>query len=609
MNTTRVKLVLDIVMGTVVPILILNNLNEHLGTVGAYVAAALVPAAWVLIDLFFITKRFNFITSYIGASAIMSGLLTFWFVDGIRFAVKDSFGSILTVMVFGGSLIVGRPMMHYFFAQALYATSPRQVALLKGLFEEPTVSRAIRNGTILILGINVAAVIANFLLNLRIVTADFGTTLFNQQVAQVNAVTRIALSIPGFLGLAIAIVLIRRAITHYLPEEEDEESDLWDLLELRAADNDAHPRTPNTSRHGRGAVSGFSGNVLIVGAGAAGLTAGHFLSQQQVSFQVLEATSRYGGRMKKTDSFADFPIPLGAEWLTADADIFDTIVNDDSVAVAVRTTGYTEAERIGLWKNNTLSMHALDSFRDRKFVHGTWFDFFERYVVPSVARHIVYNAAVRTIDYTDDTVIVRTQDAEYTADAVIVTAPLPVIRTGLIEFVPPLPRHKLQAVKRAVVWDGMKVFLEFSEKFYPAYTDLSVTPKRSGHVTYFDAAYGQQTDRNILGLFAVGNAAQRYMSLSDGDLKRYILRELDSIFSNKATPSYLNHIVQNWSDEPYIQGAYLNDYEDWKRVRTLSEPVANRIYFAGDAYTSGNDWGNVHDAARAARRAVRAITH
>ena len=81
------KLFLDILMGSVIPILILNNLNERLGTEITYVVAALVPVAWVLIDSLFITKRFNFITSYVGAFAIMRGLLAFWFVDGIQFAL------------------------------------------------------------------------------------------------------------------------------------------------------------------------------------------------------------------------------------------------------------------------------------------------------------------------------------------------------------------------------------------------------------------------------------------------------------------------------------------------------------------------------------------
>ena len=601
MNNSRVKLTLDIVMGTVVPVFILSTLNEELGTLGVYVAASLVPVGWVFVDLLFITKRFNFITSYIGISAIISGFLTFWFVDGVWFAIKDSFGFAFTVIVFGGSIVVGKPMMYLFSAQALNPTTLRRETLLRQLFEQPSVSRALFTGTLLIFGINVVASIANFLLNLWIVVADFGTILFNQQVAQVNAITRIALSIPGFIGLAVAILLFRRAVTRSLPEDDDE-SDLWDLLERGAA-----PQTDRFSDPSGGDVRRFSGNVLIIGAGAAGLAAGHLLSQQKVSFQILEASSRYGGRMRKTDTFADFPIPLGAEWLTTDASVFETIVNDPSVDVKVATTGYKEDDRIGFWKNGALSFDTLGAFGDRKFIDGAWFDFFEKYIVPSVAGHIFYDAAVQTVDYSGDAVVVRTRDAKYTADKVIVTVPLPVLQTGDIEFIPLLPKHKRKALDKAVVWDGIKVFLEFSERFYPAYTDFILTPRTSGHITYFDATYGQHTKRNILGLFAAGQPAQSYLSLHGEALKHYILQELDKIFSGKATPRYINHIVQNWSEEPYARGVYLNDYANWKTVRTLSEPVADTIYFAGDAYTSGDDWGNVHDAASAARKAVQKI--
>lgn len=234
------KLVLDIVMGAVVPILILNNLNEQLGTVATYVVAACVPVAWVFIDLFFITKRFNFITSYVGASAIVSGLLAFWFVDGIQFAFKDSVGSIITVVVFGGSIIVSKPIMYYFLVQGLNPNSPKQEKSLKALLEEPKISRAIVTGTIIVLIVNLLTGVANFFLNLQIVVADFGTAMFNEQVAQVNAITRIALTIPEFIGLGIAIVLIRRAMLYYLPDDEDDEDydedddedyDFWDLLE------------------------------------------------------------------------------------------------------------------------------------------------------------------------------------------------------------------------------------------------------------------------------------------------------------------------------------------------------------------------------------------
>ncbi|MEM8809001.1 MAG: VC0807 family protein [Cyanobacteria bacterium P01_G01_bin.38] len=236
------KLVLDIAMGAVIPILILNNLNQQLGTTNTYIFAALVPVAWVFIDLVFITKRFNFITSYIGAFAIGRGLLAFWFVDGIQFAFKDSVGALFTVLVFGGSIVIRKPMVQYFLVQGLNPTSPQQEKSLKALLKESRVYRALVKGTKIVLVVNLLTGGANFFLNLQIVVADFGTVMFNQQVAQVNAITRIALTIPEFIGIGLAAVSIRRAMFYYLPKEhgkEQDESDFWELLQLREAQKTA----------------------------------------------------------------------------------------------------------------------------------------------------------------------------------------------------------------------------------------------------------------------------------------------------------------------------------------------------------------------------------
>ena len=165
------KLVLDIVMGSVIPIIILNNLNEQLGTET--------------------TIRFNFITSYVGAFAMLRGLLAFWFVDGLQFAFKDSIGFIFTAMVFGGSMVIRRPIIRYFLIQGLGPSSPEQEKSLKELLRQSRVYRSLFKATKILLMINLVTGVANFLINLQIVVADFGTTMFNQQVAQVNAITHI----------------------------------------------------------------------------------------------------------------------------------------------------------------------------------------------------------------------------------------------------------------------------------------------------------------------------------------------------------------------------------------------------------------------------------
>ncbi|MEM9009530.1 MAG: hypothetical protein AAGE59_39290, partial [Cyanobacteria bacterium P01_F01_bin.86] len=148
----------------------------------------------------------------------------------------DSVSSVFTAAVFGWSIIIRKPIMYYFLMQGLNPNSPRQEKSLKRLLKEARVYRSLVKGTRIVLIITLLTGMANFFLNFQIVVADFGTTAFNQQVAQVNAITRIALTIPEFLGVGIAAMFIRRAMFYYLPKEEDkeqDESDFWDLLKLR----------------------------------------------------------------------------------------------------------------------------------------------------------------------------------------------------------------------------------------------------------------------------------------------------------------------------------------------------------------------------------------
>lgn len=52
-------------------------------------------------------------------------------------------------------------------------------------------------------------------------------------------------------------------------------------------------------------------DVAVIGAGAAGLTAGFLLKEAGQTFRVLEAARIQGGRAKTDTSFADFPLDLG----------------------------------------------------------------------------------------------------------------------------------------------------------------------------------------------------------------------------------------------------------------------------------------------------------
>ena len=355
--------------------------------------------------------------------------------------------------------------------------------------------------------------------------------------------------------------------------------------------------------------------ILIIGAGPAGMSAGYLLEQQGVDFQILEALPTYGGRIKHTRNFTDFPISLGGEWIHVANSILPEIVNDSSISIATQTQAYDlQNDSSGYFNGTFLELDALgnhfgNDFSDLKFVGSSWLDFFETYVLPSIESKITYNMPVTAIDYSADEITVTASGGQtFTANRVIIAVPVKILQNGMINFIPSLPSNKQQAISNINVWSGFKAFFKFTTKFYPTYLSFPNSETPQGQLQYYDAAYAQNTSDNILGLFSTGQPAEVYQSLSGDAQRDYILNELDTVFgSNIASSNYIEHIVQSWNAETYANGAYITAYEDSGLVEILGRSVNNKLYFAGDAYTTGDDWSSVHTAVRSAKRAIEEL--
>lgn len=350
----------------------------------------------------------------------------------------------------------------------------------------------------------------------------------------------------------------------------------------------------------------FSGKVIIVGAGAAGLAAGYLLRRYNIDFQIIEASTVYGVRLKKIEGFADFPIDLGAEWIHTDPKILADIIYNPNSKANIDIITYNP-QTIQTWNNNKLKSHNFISnfYSEWKFKNSTWFDFFDEYIVPTISDRIVLNKPVTEINYQGDKVILTTDNNDtYEADKVLITTPIKTLQNENITFIPSLPNEKKEAINKIFMGDGIKIFVEFKERFYPdmlAFGNIFQALNEEDKFVY-DAAFRKNSNKNILGLFAINEKARIYTQLhSEQEIINQFLAELDEIFNRKASANYVNHIIQNWSNEPFIQGAYSYSFDGNQNsiVAAINEPVLNKIYFAGEALSINNQ-AMVHGACESA---------
>ena len=356
----------------------------------------------------------------------------------------------------------------------------------------------------------------------------------------------------------------------------------------------------------------FSGKVLVIGAGAAGLTAAYALQQNGIEFELLEASDRFGGRVKRIEDFADFPIDLGGEWIHTDLSIFKELVNDPKVDPRIETIKFNP--KVSLVKKNRIKKSWLASlfYSEYKFKNSTWYGFFEKYILPPIADKIVYNSPVKSIDYSGDRIRVQVQNGnQYEADRLILTVPITVLQQNRINFNPAFPNDKKEALDKLKMPDGIKVFIEFSECFYPemllngGLIANEIRDLDEGDRVYYNAAFKKESNRHILGLFSQGKPAKELANApSDEAIIAMVLKELDQYFDGQASKYYLKHVIQNWTKEPYIGGSYTQETNS-SIQSVLRKPISNQLFFAGETYAE--DYSTVHGAAQSAYRAVEQL--
>ncbi|MFQ3352384.1 MAG: monoamine oxidase [Candidatus Marivariicella framensis] len=339
--------------------------------------------------------------------------------------------------------------------------------------------------------------------------------------------------------------------------------------------------------------SEFQGNVIIVGAGAAGLAAAKKLEEKGIGYQILEATDKVGGRIQKNENFADFPIDLGAEWIHEDKSILNYLINQPENEPNIETILY-QPMNVQQVVGNTISQipnqdmidYYADYITEYKFKNTTWYDYIDENFAQNIEQNIIYNSKVTTVDYTGNKVVLTTENGtEYQADKVILTVSVGVLKSNAISFNPPLSLEKTTAIQDVEFLPGFKLFMKFSDQFYP---DVITCETSSGEKTYYDVAYGKESEDHVLGLLSTGTSAEEYYTLGSSDeIVTSVLKELDTYYNGLASQNYVNsYLYKDWSQQAHVQGTWTSDAE--ASSNTLNTSIDDKVYFAGETY---NEYG------------------
>ena len=333
----------------------------------------------------------------------------------------------------------------------------------------------------------------------------------------------------------------------------------------------------------------YSGKVIVIGAGASGLAAANILERNDIDYLILEATDRFGGRLKKDTTLADFPIDLGAEWIHSDPIVLNKIKGVSGTKIEEDLIPY-HLETAAKWNGfevKEVSKSELDfMYRflpEFKFKSSTWYDFVKDHLANSVKEKIQFNSPVKSIDYTSDQVIVKTVDGNiYEADRVLVTVSVGVLKSETIHFMPALDVKKQKALASVKFRPGLKVALKFSDSFYH---NVIGCKSNSGERVYYDIAFGKETESHVLGFLCTGEDSNEYLGYSsDEALLQVLIKELDQMYEGRATELFTGEFrIEKWSEYKFIRGTWTQAFEENpNHLSHLNRPLEDKVFFAGE---------------------------
>ena len=383
-------------------------------------------------------------------------------------------------------------------------------------------------------------------------------------------------------------------------------------------------------------------DVIIVGAGLAGLTAAKQLIKAGRTVLVLEAQDHIGGRAATDTKTFSVPIDLGAAWFhgvktnplpaVADGMGFHRVASElegpifigDRRATAAETKAceattekfeaalkaLTDANKDpaisevlpknapcrDLVGDNFARFESAAELEDTSTIDTALFgtdpdDLLKEGMGTFVAAYgkdvpVRLNSMVTKVAHVGQDVVVDLATGEHvTGRRVLITVSTGVLAAGKIAFAPPLPQWKLDAIKALPMGVMDKVVMEFKSNVFTRTPDnawvLWDGPGRD-NIAFVIKPFGAPIAVAFYG-------AKQAVEFEKDDAKalEHAKNALRKMYGPSVESEFLRSAVTHWAQNPYTLGSYSAALPNGSRMHAeLFKPIDNWLFFAGEAASS-----------------------
>ncbi len=214
---------------------------------------------------------------------------------------------------------------------------------------------------------------------------------------------------------------------------------------------------------------------------------------------------------------------------------------------------------------------------------------------------------VTRIEWSKTPVVVITDSHEYTAEKVLITLPLGVLKSKRIAFSPELPPEKNASISSLEMGVLNKCFLQFPKIFWPDDVDwLEYISQEHGEWTEW-VSFARTLKLPVLLGFNAGDRGRELESWTDAEIVESAMETLRTMFGEQI-PEPLGYQITRWASDPFSLGSYsFNAVGSHPKMRQrLAKPIKNRLFFAGEA-TEQDYFGTAHGAYLSGIRAAQEI--